>query len=105
MFWSTRYLQAIELRKWSKTETMNSTLASGTLFDPQLEFGPRQAGLKQLAPFVFWFPALAAAVLLSIHRVVTCKPDTSSIRFIAFASFFVILVRIGHQSDIWETRP
>lgn len=84
---------------------MNSTQTSDTVFDPQLDLGPRQVDLHQLLSFASWVPALAVTVFLSLHRVITSKPDSAAIRVVAFVSLLVILTRIGHQSDIWQTRP
>ena len=84
---------------------MNTTRAYETLLDPQADLGPRQVGLKQLLPFASWLPALAAILSLSFHRLFTTKRNSFALRVIAFVSFFIILFRVGKQSDIWETRP
>lgn len=107
-FWPMRYLQGGVTRcdkSMESAEAMNATQASETFLDPHADDGPRQGALKQLLPFASWLPALAATVSLSLHRLITNKPDSLPFRVVAFVSFFIILLRVGKQSDIWDTRP
>lgn len=92
-------------KSMESAETMNATQASETLFDPQRDLAPRQVGLKQLLLVAPWLPPLAAIVSLSFHRLFTSKRDSFPLKFVAFVSFFVILFRVGTQSDIWESQP
>lgn len=84
---------------------MNSSQISQTQFGPQLGHEPRLTGPNQLLSYALWLPALTATVALSLHRVFSCKPDGSGLKIIAFVSLFIILIRVGRRSDIWEKQP
>jgi hypothetical protein len=85
---------------------MNTTKASEALLVPLHQPAPRHVVTEHhLASLVLWVPTLAVVVSLSLHRIFAGQPESLAFKVVAHAALLVVLLRVGHQSDLWETRP